>query len=113
MAGQFTPIYQSQNDGFAGGYKHSAGARAFAFDYDGSGKLDHLVLYRPGMDHGMWIFKKVAGQIRGVYQSRSKKGIGGYDFKSEADRAFAFDYDGSGKLDHLALYRPGESRSGF
>ena len=23
------------------------------------------------------------------------------------DQALAFDYDGSGKLDHLALYRPG------
>jgi hypothetical protein len=34
-------------------------------------------------------------------------GIGGYDLKSAADRAFAFDYDGSGKMDHLALYRPG------
>ncbi|WP_157634328.1 hypothetical protein, partial [Burkholderia ubonensis] len=34
-------------------------------------------------------------------------GIGGYDLKSPADHAFAFDYDSSGKLDHLALYRPG------
>lgn len=34
-------------------------------------------------------------------------GIGGYDLKSSADIAFAFDYDSSGKLDHLALYRPG------
>ena len=29
-------------------------------------------------------------------------GIGGYDLKSAADRAFAFDYDGSGRLDHIA-----------
>jgi hypothetical protein len=36
-----------------------------------------------------------------------RPGIGGYDLKSPADRAFAFDYDSSGKLDHLALYRPG------
>jgi spore germination protein YaaH len=34
-------------------------------------------------------------------------GIGGYDLASPADRAFAFDYDGSGKLDHLVVYRPG------
>jgi hypothetical protein len=34
-------------------------------------------------------------------------GIGGYDLKSAADRAFAFDYDSSGDLDHLVLYRPG------
>src|SRR3981081_1561242 len=30
-----------------------------------------------------------------------------FDRVAPADRAFAFDYDGTGKLDHLALYRPG------
>jgi hypothetical protein len=34
-------------------------------------------------------------------------GIGGYDLLKPADQAFAFDYDSSGKLDHLVLYRPG------
>ena len=34
-------------------------------------------------------------------------GIGGFDLKSALYRAFAYDYDGSGKLDHIALYRPG------
>jgi hypothetical protein len=34
-------------------------------------------------------------------------GIGGYDLKDDRDRAFAFDYDGRGKLDHPVLYRPG------
>jgi hypothetical protein len=33
--------------------------------------------------------------------------VGGYDLKDNRDRAFAFDYDGSGKLDHPVLYRPG------
>jgi hypothetical protein len=40
------------------------------------------------------------------HQGDPGAGIGGYDLKSPADRAFAFDYDSSGKLDHLALYRP-------
>jgi C1A family cysteine protease len=48
-----------------------------------------------GIDSEMW----------GVVVSGN--GIGGYDLKSSADRAFAFDYDGSGKMDHMALYRPG------
>lgn len=39
--------------------------------------------------------------------SRSTDGIGGYDLKSSADIVFAFDYNHSGKLDHIALYRPG------
>jgi hypothetical protein len=36
-------------------------------------------------------------------------GIDGYDLASTADRAIAFDYDSSGKLDHLVLYRSGTS----
>lgn len=49
-----------------------------------------------------------SGQFAPVYaQGDPGGGIGGYDLKSAADQAFAFDYDSSGKLDHLALYRPG------
>ena len=102
-AGTFTPVYQGLNG--IGGYDlKSAADRVFAFDYDGSGKLDHLVLYRPGSGT-IAILKNSAGTFTPVYQGNS--GIGGYDLKSAADRVMAFDYDGSGKLDHLALYRPG------
>jgi len=53
-------------------------------------------------------FEEQRGTFSPVYQqSAPGNGIGGYDLQSTADRAFAFDYDGSGKLDHLALYRPG------
>ena len=34
-------------------------------------------------------------------------GIGGYDLKSSADRAFSFDYYSFQAPDHLVLYRPG------
>ena len=34
-------------------------------------------------------------------------GIGGYNLASTADQVIAYDYDGTGKLDHLACYRPG------
>ena len=33
--------------------------------------------------------------------------IGGFDLGDWRDQFFAFDYDGTGKLDHLACYRPG------
>ena len=91
-----------------GGYGlQSAADQAFAFDYDSSGKLDHLVLYQPGSG-AIYILKNSAGTFSPVYaQGDPGNGIGGYDLKSAADRAFAFDYDGSGKLDHLVLYRPG------
>ncbi|HEX8653747.1 MAG TPA: Vps62-related protein [Allosphingosinicella sp.] len=107
--GSFTPVYQQGDPGNGiGGYDLKSGDdRAFAFDYDGSGKLDHLALYRPGTGT-MWILKNNGGTFTPVYQQGDPgNGIGGYDLKSGNDRAFAFDYDGSGKLDHLALYRPG------
>jgi len=104
--GQFSPVYTSATG--IGGYDlRSSADRAFAFDYDGSGKLDHLVFYRPGSG-ACFIMKNSAGQFSAVYaQGDQGSGIGGYDLRSSADQAFAFDYDGSGKLDHLVLYRPG------
>jgi hypothetical protein len=107
--GTFTPVYHQGDPGNGiGGYDLKSPAdRAFAFDYDGSGKLDHIVLYRPGTGT-MWILKNAGGTFTPVYhQGDPGSGIGGYDLRSSADRAFAFDYDSSGKLDHLALYRPG------
>ena len=34
-------------------------------------------------------------------------GIGGFDLVSPADHVIAYDYSGTGKLDHLVCYRPG------
>ncbi|MFE7077408.1 hypothetical protein ACFU96_45760, partial [Streptomyces sp. NPDC057620] len=45
--------------------------RAFAFDYDHSGKLDHLVLYRPGIGT-ISIVRNGAGVFRPVYQDNPK-----------------------------------------
>jgi hypothetical protein len=107
--GQFTPVYAQGDPGSGiGGYNLIRPAdQAFAFDYDSSGKLDHLVLYRPGTG-AIFILKNNEGQFIPVYeQGDPGSGIGGYDLESAADQAFAFDYDSSGKLDHLVLYRPG------
>ena len=40
-------------------------------------------------------------------------GIGGFDLQSPADLVFAFDYDHSGKQDHLVNMGRGKARSGF
>ncbi|KAJ6024550.1 hypothetical protein N7540_005347 [Penicillium herquei] len=107
--GAFHPVYNQGDPGNGiGGYDLKSSAdQAFAFDYDHSGKIDHIVLYRPGTGT-LWILKNKDGSFHPVYnQGDPGKGIGGYDLKSRADLAFAFDYDHSGKLDHLALYRPG------
>ena len=79
--------------------------RALAFDYDRSGKLDHLVVYSPGKG-AITIFRRQEERhFKPVFNSTT--GIAGYDLLNPADRAFAFDYAGSGKLDHLVFYRLG------
>ncbi len=107
--GTFAPVYHQGDPGNGiGGYDLKSPAdRAFAFDYEHSGKLDHIALYRPGTGT-FWILRNTNGSFAPVYhQGDPGNGIGGYDLKSSADQAFAYDYDGSGKLDHVALYRPG------
>ncbi|MGR3279103.1 lipase/acyltransferase domain-containing protein [Acaryochloris marina NIES-2412] len=89
--------------------------RAFAFDYKSRGTLDHIVFYRPGRPYGP---KRTVGKICIVKFNNyvneypevvfdSEIGIGGYDLTSPNDRAFAFDYLDTGKLDHIVFYRPG------
>jgi hypothetical protein len=97
-----------------GGYDFASAAdRAFAFDYNGSGHRDHIVVYRPGTGIVWILHNNGDGTFSPVYQSSYNastgygSGIGGYDLRSSADRMFAFDYDGTGKADHLVLYRPG------
>lgn len=106
---RFTGIYRQGDPGSGiGGYDLISGDdRAFAFDYLHSGVTDHLVLYRPGTGT-IWILRNDNGKFQPVYKEGCPgNGIGGYDLASPDDRVFAFDYEHSGKLDHLVLYRPG------
>jgi len=84
-----------------------AAERALAFDYDHSGKLDHLLVYRPG-EGLVTILKNAGGVFAPVLQAR---GLGGFDLRSTADQAVAVDFDRTGKLDHLLLYRPGSGQA--
>ena len=90
-----------------GGLAWTADDRVLAFDYDSSGKQDHLLLYRPGTGT-IWILRQGGGQFGPVCQQGDPgSGIGGYDLQRASDRVVAFDYNGSAKQDHLVLYRPG------
>jgi hypothetical protein len=107
--GTFTPVYAVGDPGNGiGNYNLASPAdRVFAFDYNSSGKEDHLVLYRPGTGT-IWILRNNGGTFTPVYQQGDPgNGIGNYNLASPADRVFAFDYNSSGKRDHLVLYRPG------
>jgi len=103
--GTFSSVYKSTNG--IGGYDlKSTRDRITAFDYTHSGKLDYLVMYRPG-NGVVWILQNKNGSFSNVYNSTH--GIGGYDLKSTNDKIIAYDYTHSGKLDYLTLYRPGNN----
>ncbi|WP_370614377.1 hypothetical protein [Mumia sp. Pv 4-285] len=117
---KFTPIY-SKNTGIGGFDLTETQDRVIAYDLDGSGHPDHLVLYRPGtsaaykgaifiVENDGWdadgniLFKTVYEQTVGG------SGIGGYELTSPDDHIVAFDGASTGKLDHLLLYRAGTGR---
>jgi hypothetical protein len=84
--------------------------KAFAFDYDSDGKLDHIVFYRPGSGT-FWIVANENGSFRNVFSEGSPgSGVAGYGLNDPADRAIAFDYNSTGRLDHIVLYNPNIGR---
>lgn len=101
--GNFYPVFTSANG--IGGYDlMSSSDQIIAFDYNGAGYYDHLVLYRPGS--GLF---SVLQNNNGTFseQVTSTAGVGGYDLSSPNDRLVAYDYYGIGTADHLLAYRPG------
>ncbi len=107
-SGEFQLAYRSNNE--TGGYRlQDPRDRLLAFDYDGSGRKDHLVLYRPGAQ----MISIVKGStfngvttFNPVYSSPNR-GIAGFDLRSSADLALAFDCDSTGRQEYLVFYRPG------
>src|SRR5215469_15447528 len=99
-----TPNDQQPGGGIGGFDLASAADHVIAYDYSGTGKLDHLVCYRPGTG-AIFILKKVSDNHKpdaftAVYnQGDPGQGIGGYNLADIRDRVFSFDYDGTGKLD--------------
>ena len=97
-------------NGIGGYFLADPADRIIAYDYGGTGRLDHLVCYRPGTVTGIvWILGKVSNLDRAdafapVYQGG---GIGGYDLTVPIDQIMAYDLEGTGKLDGLICYRPG------
>ena len=96
-----------------GGYNLSDPAdQIIAFDYNSTGNIDHLVCYRPGAGIISVIEKKTDANNNVTFDQAwgSTSGIGGSggcDLSNPADRIIAYDYAGTGHLDHLLCYRPG------
>lgn len=109
------PDGSGQQTGIGGFDFHRANDQVVAFDFDRSGKQDHLLMYRPGSNIVI-ISRLDAGDPRDpaddryVEVFRSTQGIGGVALTSSADRMVPFDYDHDGFMDDLAIYRPGTER---
>jgi hypothetical protein len=79
--------------------------RAFPFDLDSTGRLGHIVFYRPGGRKAS-IFRNDDGVMEPVW--RSDGGFPSYVMDHSQDEGFAFDANGTGKLDHLVFHNPGK-----
>ena len=106
LAATFGSVYAGAA-GIGGSVLSSDRDRVVPFDFDHSGKLDHLVVYRPG-DGALAVVKHAAGG--GFERVYSGTGLGGFDLSDARDQVVAFDFDHSGRQDHLLLYRPGGKR---
>ena len=104
--GTFSHVFAA-NPGGIGDYDlRSPNDLIIPYDFDHSGKLDHLVLYRPGSGVIFIVKHNADGTFSRVFAA-NPGGIGGYDLRSPNDLIIPYDFDHSGKLDHLVLYRPG------
>jgi hypothetical protein len=110
----FTQVYAQPGAGIGGYDLLSPLDTSLAYDYEATGKLDHIVLYRPG--NGMiWIIKKISSGPKDDFAAVLSEGdpgvgIGDYDLRSPTDLVFAFDADSKGILQDLVLYRPGTGK---
>ncbi|HEX2214327.1 MAG TPA: hypothetical protein VHH12_12960, partial [Mycobacterium sp.] len=109
------PDGSGRQTGIGGFDFHSAHDQVVPFDFDRSGKQDHLLMYRPGSN--IVIISKLRagdprdpGDDRYVEVFRSTQGIGGATLTNTSDRIVPFDYDHDGFMDELAVYRPGAER---
>ncbi|WP_158602957.1 S1 family peptidase [Jiangella rhizosphaerae] len=100
-------------DGIGGYNLADVNDQIVAVDYEGSGKLDHLLIYRPGSQKKYWVVKRRAdGSFQQVF-TNGDRGIGpvptaGTVLLGDArDRVFAFDCHRTGKQDCIVVYRPG------
>jgi len=80
--------------------------RIIPYDYYSNGQTNNMVCYRPG-GGVCYMFTGYAQQL--VYKHTNGIGAGStyFDLSNSNDKVFAYDYDGTGKIDHLVAYRPG------
>ncbi|MBO0610079.1 S1 family peptidase [Myceligenerans salitolerans] len=105
LSTQFGWEYRSTTAGIGGYDLASAADEVIAFDYESSGRADHLLLYRPGGKALQVVRRDADGTYTRVF--RSATGLGDWVLDNPVDKIIAFDLEGSGKLDDLLVYRVG------
>ncbi|MBE1878307.1 S1 family peptidase [Myceligenerans pegani] len=105
LSSQFGWEYRSTTAGIGGYDLASSRDRVIAFDYESSGRTDHLLMYRPGSKLLQVVRRNADGTYTRVFRSTS--GLGDWVLDNVADRIVALDMEGDGTLDDLLVYRPG------
>ncbi|MFC8798998.1 trypsin-like serine protease [Promicromonospora sp. NPDC057138] len=105
LSAQFGWEYRSTTAGIGGYDLSSAADKVVAFDYEHSGRADHLLMYRPGSKVLQVVRRNVDGTYARVFQSTT--GLGDWVLDNPVDKIIAFDLEGSGKPDDLLVYRVG------
>lgn len=104
-----TGVYNWENEHYD---LSSSADRIIPYDYFSNGQTTNLVCYRPGAGI-CWMFTQwplightnIGGYGNISYQSFN--GLSNYDLVNGNDKIFAYDFNGTGKIDHLVCYRPG------
>lgn len=91
----------------ADNFNEVGGTHVIAYDANGTGHDDHVLIYVPGQ--GILYLLRYQGGIYWHLEWSSTTGIAGYDLKGAYDKIISYDY-GSGTKNALITYRPG---SGF
>jgi hypothetical protein len=83
--------------------------RITPYDYGSTGTKQQVLIYRPG--YGIaWMFDQMDLNTNNIrFLSYSGLGTPNYNLLSTNDKAFAYDFSGTGKIDHLFIYRPGSN----
>ena len=106
-ATDFTPVVKG-SAGIGGYDLKGTNDQVIAYDYDGSGYNNHLILYRPGLGY-IWIIGHTAGSTNYTTNFSSRTGLGNFNINLslEQDRLLALDFLGNGDATYLFGYRTG------
>ncbi|NUP47415.1 MAG: hypothetical protein HOW97_08880 [Catenulispora sp.] len=104
--GSFQRVFDNKNNQFQTGLL--PGDQLIAYDYNGTGSADHLVLYRSS-DKMIQVMRRQNDGFQSLWQGA----VTGDIVQTDATRIFGFDFTGTGSPTHVVLYTPGQRSVGI